>query len=319
MIRIILVLLVFSLALKATEDCLLPTHYYLPTKNFCSSFPYITGETFRALADHVFDPVTSLNLSNIQPGDTIFIFFDYLDYFFYHLHPQINCPYIIITHHFYGESDSSVPGDALARYLNDDKLIAWFALNIDRVHPKLHPLPIGISTPFYSYGDTKNFDWCIQAIPRIKKTGLLYLNFANRLDVPDRMYVYELFKDKKFCHTITPYEPNMPYPSSHKHFLLQLATHKFILSPRGHGLDCFRTWETLLMGSYPVVKASTLDPLYENLPVVIVNEWEEVTPLLLQSKECEFKNKKFQKEKLYMPYWQEQIQAIKIQYLRNLK
>ena len=51
----------------------------------------------------------------------------------------------------------------------------------------------------------------------------------------------------------------------------------FVVSPRGHGLDCHRTWESLLLGNIPIVKRSPLDSLYEGLPVVIVSEWDEIT------------------------------------------
>jgi hypothetical protein len=51
----------------------------------------------------------------------------------------------------------------------------------------------------------------------------------------------------------------------------------FVLSPHGRGLDCYRTWEALLMGAIPIVKRSPLDPLFDGLPVVIVDDWSEIT------------------------------------------
>ena len=53
-------------------------------------------------------------------------------------------------------------------------------------------------------------------------------------------------------------------------------TYNFGLSPFGNGLDCHRTWEMLLFGMIPVVKSSSLDPLYDDLPVVIVKEWGDL-------------------------------------------
>jgi hypothetical protein len=51
----------------------------------------------------------------------------------------------------------------------------------------------------------------------------------------------------------------------------------FVVSPHGNGLDCHRTWESLALGNIVIVKRSPLDPLYQGLPVVIVNEWSEIT------------------------------------------
>jgi hypothetical protein len=54
----------------------------------------------------------------------------------------------------------------------------------------------------------------------------------------------------------------------------------FEISPRGKGLDCFRTWECLVLGTIPIVKSSTLDPLFvdEKFPVAVVQSFAEVTP-----------------------------------------
>ncbi len=51
----------------------------------------------------------------------------------------------------------------------------------------------------------------------------------------------------------------------------------FSISPHGNGLDCHRTWEDLALGCIVIVKTSPLDPLYEGLPVVIVDDWNEIT------------------------------------------
>ena len=61
------------------------------------------------------------------------------------------------------------------------------------------------------------------------------------------------------------------------------ARHAFVVSPHGKGLDCYRTWEALLMGAIVIVKRSALDLLYSGLLVVIVEDWGEVTPADLKT------------------------------------
>jgi hypothetical protein len=56
------------------------------------------------------------------------------------------------------------------------------------------------------------------------------------------------------------------------------ANYAFEISPRGNGLDCHRSWEALLLRTIPIVRTSSLDPVYEGLPVAIVSDWDEVTP-----------------------------------------
>lgn len=86
-------------------------------------------------------------------------------------------------------------------------------------------------------------------------------------------------------------------------YLIDLARSKFVLSPRGNGLDCYRTWEALYMGAFPVVRSSEIDSLFENLPVLIVDEWENVTEAFLKEKYSEMEAKEFQWEKLHPEYW----------------
>jgi hypothetical protein len=55
------------------------------------------------------------------------------------------------------------------------------------------------------------------------------------------------------------------------------ASFEFVLSPRGNGLDCHRTWEVVLAGSIAITRSSSLDAMYAGFPVVVVREWHEVT------------------------------------------
>jgi hypothetical protein len=84
--------------------------------------------------------------------------------------------------------------------------------------------------------------------------------------------------------------------------------YKFVACPWGHGLDTYRTWEVLLLGSFPVVRSSTLDSLYEGLPVVIVKSWTDVSDELLESKYREFvTSDSMRMEKLFFAWWRREI------------
>jgi hypothetical protein len=274
----------------------------MPVNNYESSFPYITGNTVRAQCNYILDHQCSFNPTQVQCGDTIFTMVDYLDYFFTVFHPQIKHPYILVTHNFYDSSDNVVPG-TFAQHLDDPKLFAWVTQNVDREHPKLHAMPIGLANTNYEHGDVEMFNKYIEKAKRTKKSKLLYMNFSVNTYAQERQFVYDLFKNKPFC-------TNAKRRSATE-YLKELTHHQFVLSPRGNGLDCHRTWEALLMGCYPVVRSSWLNPLYKDLPVVIVNNWHEVTEQLLREKYEEFSRKEFSVEKLYMPYW--------LNYIHNLQ
>mmetsp|Transcript_10485 Transcript_10485/g.34626 ORF Transcript_10485/g.34626 Transcript_10485/m.34626 type:complete len:343 (+) Transcript_10485:766-1794(+) len=55
-----------------------------------------------------------------------------------------------------------------------------------------------------------------------------------------------------------------------------IARSKFFLSPVGTGIDCFRHWETLLLGAVPVVDYSPVAAgLFEKLPVLLLRNWND--------------------------------------------
>jgi len=267
-----------------------------------SSTPYISGDTFRNMANFFVDQMRlPINPDNIKNGDIIFVVPDLLNYFFTELHPKITSRYILISHN----GDVPAPGN-YAYMLDDPKLIGWFAQNADiKYHPKLVHIPIGIANRYWPHGNIDILKELLPQIPSVKKTHLLYLNIALKNNPSVRNEVVQLFSTKSFCYS--------PAEKPWRSYLMDLAHSKFILSPRGNGLDCHRTWEALYMGSIPIVKTSTLDRLYEDLPVVIVNDWNEVNPEFLEKEYNEFKSKVFNAEKIYATYWINLIKSIQKQ------
>ena len=63
--------------------------------------------------------------------------------------------------------------------------------------------------------------------------------------------------------------------------------------------------KTLMLGSYPIVKTSSLDSLYEGLPVLIVKNWTDITIQLLHATYEKFQSTEWDYGKLYVQYWKE--------------
>ena len=53
-----------------------------------ASNPYITGDTFRKNADHIFDETQTLDVSKINNGDVVFLKTDFLEMFFSFYHKR---------------------------------------------------------------------------------------------------------------------------------------------------------------------------------------------------------------------------------------
>jgi len=265
------------------------------------SEPFITGDTFRAYANHVFDETTNeFSPKDVKSGDIIFVRTHKinLERFFTEYHSKIDFPYILITHN----SDESAPG-SFSYFLDDPKLLAWFSENIiDSNHPKLYPLPIGIANRRWPHGDPSMFTKALSFAKNQNRPILCYLNIIIDTYPEERDLVWNLFSDKPWCFVSKPTEPS--------YYLKDLCNSQFVLSPRGNGLDCHRTWEALLMGAIPIVRTSSLDPLFEDLPVLIIEDWHMITESYLKEKYIEIKSKSNNQEKLFFKYWLESIQRI---------
>lgn len=268
---------------------------------YASSFPYITGDTFRALCDHRIDPTTqSFNVDAVKNGDMVYLHGDLIATFAQNIHPYIKNPYILLTHN----SDLTAPGiyDFL---LDDPKLICWFSLNPGIIHPKLKPIPLGHANKFCPSGVISVIEHYAKNQWKLydKKEKLLYMNFSVCTNRAQRQLVKDFFESKGMC--------TMSQKKSFVEFMAEMSQYKFTLSPFGTGPDCHRTWEALLVGSIPIVLSSPLDQLFNDLPVLIVKDWSEITSEFLEKKYQEILNKKYNREKLYMNYWFNMIQSLK--------
>lgn len=271
--------------------------------NRISSYPFIAGDTFRAIADHIIDETNQpFNPDRMKPYDIIFLKVDFVPRFFEELHPKITTPYLLITHNgdvspiYLKALDHPWLGYDMSKYLEDPKLVAWFAQNIDYMHPKLKPIPIGIGNSYNFHGDINVFLSATEDIPafdtRLQK---VYLNFTIQTNVHERQTAMNFFKDKSYA-SIAGFKPTAEY-------LNEMKQYKYIVNPPGNGLDCHRTWEALLLGCVPIMKHSFLDPMFEDLPVIFVNEWSEVTEAFLAQQSLEIAHKKYNLNKVYAAYW----------------
>jgi hypothetical protein len=87
----------------------------------------------------------------------------------------------------------------------------------------------------------------------------------------------------------------------------------FVLSPPGNGLDCHRTWEAMLLRVIPIVESNELDPLFSDLPVLIVKDLKAVDEELLHATLEQFAHKDFNMEKIFMQYWKQLLKSKKLQ------
>lgn len=242
---------------------------------------------------------------------------------FYTLINSIKYKFILVT----GDSDLTLPIDFsnFTNLITNDKIIHWFAQNATVDHPKLTQIPIGLD--YHTLASSLNHSWGDKQTPQEQEKILMNLKNNSPLFEDREIKCYSNFHfslEGKYCYDrheaineinkdLIYYEPNKITRTLSWQNQVKFA---FVVSPLGNGLDCHRTWEALCLGNIPIVKTSKLDPLYEDLPVLIVSSWKDITLDLLRETIIKFKNQKFNYSKLSLKYW---INKINISPQKKLK
>lgn len=228
-------------------------------------------------------------LKNINNKSQIFFTkIETLGYFIEKILPILKKKFILVTHN--GDYSSGINKTLLEHPL----LIKWLGQNMTKQHNKTEGIPIGLEN---SYWNRVDFTY-IKNNFNVEKTELLYLNF-NLSTNKERKKIIDSFIKKGIKRN-----DKLPW----KKYIADLAKHKFCISPKGNGIDCHRTWECLYLGVIPIVIKSNPINYFNDLPILFVNDFDNITEdYLLEVYNTNFKNKKFNLEKLKIEYWEKKI------------
>ena len=244
-----------------------------------------------------------------------------INYFVTNTLPKINHRFFLVS----GDADEEVPREVLNEeqlqgVLSNPYLICWFAQNLCRLdHKKVKHLPIGLD--FHTIDNEPDHWWKMhlegstpheqeelllsyrkKGKPLIERKCHIWSNCHHRLD----RYGQRENSINIIPRHIISWEPD--YLNRGQCWEKTIAN-AFVLSPFGNGFDCHRTWETLLLGSIPIVKSPQFEKMFEGLPVLMVERWEDITLELLEKTQKEFADKEWKWEKLSLSYWSNQWQS----------
>lgn len=206
-----------------------------------------------------------------------------------------------------GHSDHPVTDEIVKRY----PTATWFSVNTQSV--RVTGLPLGItndtdeSSLHRIYGNVQMmFDVAHQ--PRVIK-NLVYLNITAGIynNPVERGMVKAMFRDVPW---VTSTEP-VNTLDGRRAFLQDIRSHDFVLCPAGNGVDTHRLWETLYMGSIPIVKRDIAHSGWTDLPILFVDDWAEVTYDRLIAERARILSTTWNLEKLRVGYWIDRIQQTK--------
>lgn len=230
----------------------------------------------------------------IQRAKIIYVKTDYiLDVFKYIINRER--PVIVITHN----SDYNVTEKWFSKKPKCVK--RWYAQNVAVKDDILIPVPIGcenVNTPKGYSGDMTVINKATKLSNN--KKWLCYMNFNMRNNVNSRVDAFEYFYGK-------PWVLYERYGVPFEHCMTLTAQSKFVVCPEGNGIDTHRVWEALYLGAIPIVKKNIHFSSFNELPIVTVDSWEQVTESFLVKWWSKFDKKNYNLEKMKMSYWKTRI------------
>ena len=249
------------------------------------SYPFVTGDTFRAFANVVYDDTHSTLDKSIRgkrpdffggkkltkDGEVIFIKTDFTRDFVLGPLRSVKTKFIVVTHN----SAYSVP-----RHVQDQELlkhpllIRWFAQNVSpgySDHEKMEAVPLGLENP-RQRGYGPDIEPYLRAAPPAYSVLQQHDHRPNFLFVAMNPLTNPLRKQ-----VLVNFKGIMDGPNrnglSRSEYLESMINSKFTLSPPGRGEDCHRTWEAILLGCIPIVRPSGIGNLFLNAPVFVLENW----------------------------------------------
>ena len=258
-----------------------------------SNYPFMSGDSFRALAQHICDEHFDFDPENVGQNDIVYVRGNFLSDFFKTIHPKIKNKYILISHN----EDKGVD-ESYAKFLLDEKIIHWFAENLLFNHPKITPIPIGLYN-FHYYTDKLS---CYDQ-KNIKKEGKISIMYGFTVGNLERISAEKNLDKSKIAQKINS--------KNREEYLEIIKKSYYVASPAGSGIDCHRTWEAVYLKTIPILLKNPMSEYFKNigLPILLINSWDDIGNLTEEFLEKEYK-KIYQTDnfpQIFMDYWQKEI------------
>ena len=231
-------------------------------------------------------------------------------------HSRVPTTYLIAD-----STDRNVPETVEQIFLieNHPLVRCVFAKNAVYSSVKFNLIPIGPKWQYTShghYGEDKESTW--RALHKVgihetapdeanlsKRTGVLVPNLrltASRQQMIDAI--------RPLASDSTDWLTTNPTAKSFTEYLRLLQSHKFVISPPGNGRDCHRHWESLLVGTAPIIlRDSALETALSDLPVWWVDSYEEVNKSSYQREAAKLPDSwsRAKVKKLYVEWWETHV------------
>lgn len=210
------------------------------------------------------------------------------------------------------------PGDAPVRgaYMPDRRslpanVVAAYATNNKLQDERVTSVPLGVRTT-----NLRPLEFARQNY-RGERSGLLYGNFTlnddhyrpGKTGTPHiRARLVDRLRGAGWANLdISP--ERRPEFADLLRYYKQIVGHKFVLSPEGNGIDCYRTWESLYLGAIPIVMASPPMSEFIGLPMIFTRDYSELSESYLERRWERISRKSFEVERMLLSYYRSHFRS----------
>jgi hypothetical protein len=203
-----------------------------------------------------------------------------------------------------GMSDYSINTGNSVRF--DGLYDKWYGINVDRISPKIQIIPLGADThsDMALFEDKERVLYEVSKKPVEPSDTLAYMNFNAYTYLAERGLIHMHFKEVQETWIKMQVNEKIPY----REYCESVRNHKFTFCPRGNGIDTHRFWESIYLGSIPIViDYPQMSYFFDRLPIVKAPSWFQITEEFLEAEYERIHETDYDFDIMKMGFWRNMI------------
>ena len=271
--------------------------HYAPARLFTNN-AYRNGINNLPLTDYRY-LTNTVDFAQLQDSDIIYTHTFYADQLFEKLEKLTPTQFKVVTHNADTPADFPPPDNVM-----------WYTTNVAIRYngptlgfgSNITSIPLGIENDLWLKDKKERMIRKMQNPPKFK--NLVYCNHNIKTNPKQRQKPYEVLRGQTWA-TLHMGANGAGFDT----YLDNIYNHPFVVCPEGNGIDTHRFWECLYLGTIPIVTRNINNSFYTDLPVLFLDNWEQMNQKFLYDSYMSIKEKRWNLDKLNFEYWRDEINS----------
>lgn len=189
--------------------------------------------------------------------------------------------------------------------------ITVYCHSVIKSHPNINMIPLGRDFKGSHVINSENFNLasdrdiiCYYNCSIPPKT----IHWYGRI----RAHIYDYISNKEFikCENISTVNYRIFKGQDFSKYYNTISRSKFMICPRGCGLDTYRMWDCLYLGCIPIVVKYEGYKDFEDLPILFIDKWEDylnIDEASLNAIYSDMLDREYNYDKLKFSWWEDLI------------